>query len=435
MNADILITDTLLLPAAGADMITDGALAVKDGLVLWAGPRDQCPVSTAAATIDGRGHLTMPGLVNAHTHAPMVLFRGLADDLELTAWLREHIFPAEARFVDPDMAFACGLLAAAEMLLSGTTCAMDGYFHEGEVARAFAALGLRGVLAQGIIDFPAPGVADPARNIEAAASFLEQWRDRDPLIRPALFAHSPYTCGNETLLRAKGLAREAGVPLFIHVAETENEMDMISEPRGDSPVRHLAGLGILDPDTVCVHCVWTDEEDHRILAATGAPVVICPQSHAKLASGPAPLARMKAAGVRVGLGTDGAASNNTLDMFREMGFCGRLQKVAHGLDPVAVDAASVLEAATRAGAGLSGFPDLNGTLTAGSRADLIMISLDHPRLQPLYNPDLLVYAGSGADVRTVIVDGRPVVREGRLVNMDLAPIMERVRALAGRVRN
>jgi len=431
MAPEILITDTLLIPGDGTPPVAGAAILIRKGRIAWTGPADRCPAAPGAIRIDGRDHLTMPGLVNMHGHAPMTLFRGLADDLELSSWLEDHIFPAEARHVTPEMVYRCSLLAAAEMVLSGTTLAADGYFHEEEVARAFAAIGLRGITAQGIIDFPAPGIKDPADNMTAAAAFLE--RDFPPLVRPALFAHSPYTCSNHTLIRAKELARQQGVPLFIHVAETRYEQEMIREPRGSSPIRHLDGLGILDQDTVCVHCVWTDDRDLSLLAERGVPVILCPQSHMKLASGMAHLPRMLAAGITVGLGTDGPASNNSLDMFREMDLCAKLQKL-HLPDPVAVPARTILDMATRAGVRIAARSDFPGIIAPNRPADLIMLDISQPHLQPFFSPDLLVYAATGADVRTVIIDGRIVVREGTLQTMDLDTIMAGVRALAREVK-
>ena len=430
MNADILITDTLLFPDPGKKtLIPDACVAIRGNHIIYAGPMAECTVQEAQKRINGRDRLTMPGLVNMHGHAPMTLFRGLADDLELSDWLNNHIFPAEARSVNPEMVYWCAALAAAEMIASGTTLAADGYFFEHDVARAFEDAGLRAVTAQGIIDFPAPGVPDPAKNIMAAAAFITSRQQENALIRPALFAHSPYTCSNETLRRAKQLARETGVKLFIHVAETEQEFSLISDPLGSSPVRHLQALGILDEDTVCVHCVWTDADDLQILAGQGSPVVLCPQSHLKLASGMADLPLMLETGVRVGLGTDGAASNNSLDMFREMDTCAKVQKL-HRLDPVAVAATEILKMATVTGAAISGFRNHTATLAAGSPADLILIDLAQPHLQPLYNADLLVYAASGADVRTVIIDGRMVLEEGRLLTLDMDEILNQVRSAA-----
>ena len=430
MEADILITDTLLLPDPGQDtFIPSGCVAICGATITYAGPMENYNGPRAKQTIDGRGLLTMPGLINLHGHAPMTLFRGLADDLELTDWLENHIFPAEAKHVNTEMAYWCSTLAAAEMILSGTTTTADGYFFETEVARAFADAGLRAVAAQGIIDFPAPGVEAPEKNIAAAAAFLDRWQGKNPLIRPALFSHSPYSCSNETLLKAKQLARERGVKLFIHVAETKHEISMIRKPLGPTPVQHLHGLGILDADTICVHCVWTDARDMDILSGQGSPVVICPQSNLKLASGMANLPLMLEKGVRVGLGTDGCASNNGLDMFREMDICAKIQKLKT-LDPVATPANKVLDLATTKGALISGFPGHSATLAPGKPADLIMLDLVQPHLTPLYTADLLVYAASGADVRTVIINGRIILEQGRLLSINIDETLEQVRTMA-----
>lgn len=429
MKADILITDTLLLSEPGKNtLIADGCVAVCGSDIYYAGPMASLEGLEAEKRIDGRGHLTMPGLINMHGHAPMTLFRGLADDLPLAEWLNNHIFPAEARHVNPEMAYWCTTLAAAEMILSGTTTTADGYFYEHDVSRAFADAGLRAVAAQGILDFPAPGVPVPEKNIEAAASFINTWLERSPLIQPALFAHSPYTCSNKTLRQAKQLADETGTRLFIHVAETEKEQTLIGEPLASSPVKHLHALGILDERTICVHCVWTDAEDLKILAGQGSPVVLCPQSHLKLASGIADLPQMLDTNIAVGLGTDGCASNNSLDMFREMDICAKIQKL-HSLNPVAVPAREVLKMATVTGAAISGFDSRHGTLTAGAPADLIMIDLQQPHLQPFYNPDLLVYAANGADVRTVLIDGRIVLEKGKLQTIDLEETLKKIRSL------
>ncbi len=430
MTPDILITNAMLLREPGAgDEIEHGFVAVRDGRIEMLGPMAGLGDRPAATTIDAGGALLMPGLVNTHCHAAMTLFRGLADDLELAAWLNDHIFPAEAAHVNPEMVYWCSKLAAAEMILSGTTLVADGYFFAGQAARAFSETGLRAVAAQGVIDFPAPGVPEPAENIRSAASFIDEWQDLHPLVTPAVFAHSPYTCSPETLQQAKALARSRNVLFFIHVAETWQEQGRIAGARGDSPVRHLEALGLLDEQTVCVHCVWVDEKDLDILARRNARVSVCPQSHLKLASGIAPLAAMLEHSITIGLGTDGAASNNGLDLFREMDICAKVQKIKM-MDPVAVRAGDVLRLATGEGAAVLGFADRLGALRAGSLADLILVDLDRPHLQPFYGPDLLVYAASGADVRSVIVNGKLVMHNRQLLTIDLEETMDRVRALA-----
>ncbi len=430
MTTDILITNAVLLSDAGSSREIDQSFAaIGNGRITGIGSMAEFGDLQAEETIDAAGALLMPGLVNTHCHAAMTLFRGLADDLALMTWLNEHIFPAEADRVNPEMVYWCSKLGAAEMLLSGTTLVADAYFYETQAARAFSETGLRSVSAHGVIDFPAPGVPDPKDNILAVSRFLDQWQDQDRLVTPAVFAHSPYTCSAETLVKAKELARSRGCRFFIHLAESRLEQEMIREPKGSSPVKHLDALGLLDDQTVCVHCVWVDEEDIAILARHGSKVVLCPQSHLKLASGMAPLTDMLDANIMVGLGTDGAASNNGLDMFREMDICAKVQKV-RTLDPVAVRAGAVLDISTAGGARVLGMEEGLGQLRLGSPADLILVDCNKPHLQPFYGPDLLVYAAQGSDVDSVIVDGRVVVRNRQLLTIDLDETMSMVRQLA-----
>ena len=402
MAHDILIINITLLPLAPGmpDLIRQGYVAVKDDKIsAIGGMADLVDASAADTIIDGSGQLAMPGLVNTHTHAPMTLFRGLADDLPLMAWLHEHIFPAEAKSVNPEMVYWCAKLAAAEMILSGTTTVADGYFLEDRVAEAFVESGIRSVAAQGVIDFPAPGVPDPGKNVEAARVFIERWQGRSNLLTPAIFCHSPYTCRPETIKRAKEMARRNNVKLFIHLAETKTEVEQVRAQHGTTPVRFLHEIGVLDNDTVCIHCVWLDEEEIEILARSGARVSTCPQSNMKLGSGIAPLKEMLAAGIPVGLGTDGCASNNRLDLFCEMDLCAKVHKVKD-LDPTALPAATVLQMATSGGAEVLGLENAIGSLAPGKEADIILLDIRQPHLQPFYNSGLLVYGASGGDVRT-----------------------------------
>ena len=432
MHQDILINNVTLLPLADGqtEIIASGFLSIKDGNIAALGPMAEIPAAiTAEKTIDGAGCLLMPGLVNTHTHAPMTLFRGLADDLELMTWLNEHIFPAEANSVNPEMVYWCSKLAAVEMILAGTTTVADGYFLEDRVAQAFADCGLRAVAAQGVLDFPAPGVPDPAKNVEAAAVFIDAWQDRNDLVTPAIFCHSPYTCSPETLKRAKEMARQKNVKLFVHVAETEAEVKQIQEQHNTTPVRYLNSLGILDRHTICVHCVWLDDEEMEILARSNATVSTCPQSNMKLGAGIAPLKELLSRNIPVGLGTDGCASNNTLDLFQEMDRCAKLHKVKD-LDPTALPAGQILQMATRGGAEILGLQEKIGSLAPGKAADLVLLDLQQPHLQPFYSQDLLVYAANGADVSSVIINGRLVVENRRILTSDVQEIMDRVRELA-----
>ena len=433
LNHDLLIINaTLLANPADGRLQEAGFLAIADGAVAGIGAMADLPAQPAAERIiDAAGNLLLPGLINCHCHGAMTLFRGLADDLPLMTWLNEHIFPAEARLVDAEMVYWCSKLAAAEMIMGGTTTVADAYFHEDAAARAFCEAGMRTVAAQGIIDFPAPGVPDPKQNIAAAADFLAAWQGKNPLLTPALFCHSPYTCSPDTLQRAKTLAREAGSLFFIHLAETRGEVAQIKEQHGCTPVALLQRLGLLDEKTVCVHSVWLEKEDIGLLRESRAKVVTCPESNMKLASGIAPLAELMEAGVPVGLGTDGCASNNDLDLFQEMGCCARLHKVA-ALEPTRMPAAELLGMATGGGAGVLGMAGRTGRLAIGMRADCIIIDRNQPRLTPFHNPATLVYAGRGSDVSTVIIDGRVVMEERQLLSFDLEEALGEVRRLARR---
>ncbi|MFO7605533.1 MAG: amidohydrolase [Desulfurivibrionaceae bacterium] len=387
----------------------------------------------AARIIDARGSLVLPGLINCHNHAAMSLFRGLADDLPLMVWLQDHIFRAEARFVSSEMVYWCSKLAAAEMILSGTTTVADGYFFEDDCARSFKEAGLRAVAAQGVIDFPAPGVPDPTDNIDTGARFLEKWRG-DELIAPAIFCHSPYTCSAETIVKAKDLARQADCRFFIHLAETASEVVEFRKLHNLSPAAYLKRLGVLDQGTVLVHCVWLDDDDLRIIKAAGAGVVSCPQSNMKLGAGAAPVDKFDEFDIPVGLGTDSCASNNNLDMFREMSVAAKLAKV-NRLDPTLLPAGRVMEMATSGGARVLGLSDRIGELTVGRAADIIIVDLLKPHLTPMYSVDsLLVYAASGSDVSTSIINGRLVMDNRELLSIDLPEVIGKVNKMARRLK-
>jgi 5-methylthioadenosine/S-adenosylhomocysteine deaminase len=429
MTFDTVIHNgTLVTVDARMRTIPSGWIGMTDGCIraVEAGP----PPSDAALAIDAAGGIIMPGLVNTHTHLPMTLFRGLADDLPLKTWLDDHIFPAEARFITPETVRWGTLLAIAEMLLSGTTCCCGGYFHEDAVAQAVAGTGLRAVLAQGIVDFPAPGVPDPARNVAMAEAYARAWIDRSRLITPSIFCHAPYTCGNHTLKTAKDVADDLGLLLQVHAAETRFERDQSIREQGVSPIAHLERLGVLNPRTLLAHCVWVDEDDIAIMAGSGCAMAHCPDSNLKLASGIAPVTRLRKAGVPMGLGTDGCASNNNLDMFGELETAARLHKVATG-DPTAMDAASVLRMATIDGARALGLDDRIGSLEVGKAADIIVLDTHAPHLTPIYHPDShIVYAAGGADVRHLLVDGKQLVCDRRTLTIDTDAVMDRVNRIA-----
>jgi 5-methylthioadenosine/S-adenosylhomocysteine deaminase len=416
MGNDILIANGCLL-AMDPDLsiIENGAVLVKEGIIQDCGPTEQFNGIEADNIIDARNHIIMPGLVNCHSHMPMSMFRGIADDLPLDVWLNEHIFPAEAAQVNPDSVEKWSLHSCREMLLSGTTTCCDGYFFEEKVADAVIASGIRAVTGQGVIDFPAPGVPDPSKNIDHAVEFVMAQKGRSSRLYPSVFCHSPYTCSPQTLQAAKKAARELSVLFQIHVAETQNEINMVNGLEGRSIVQYLDQLGVLDDNTLMVHSIWVDDDDIDIISRTGARVAHCPESNMKLASGIAPVPKMLEKNIAVGLGTDGCASNNDHDLMAEMDTAAKLHKVAT-LDPCVMDARTTLKMATIEGAKAVGLGHLTGSIEKGKAADIILVSLDKPHVMPMFDPySTLVYSAKASDVKWVMVDGVIRIENGEIV--------------------
>jgi 5-methylthioadenosine/S-adenosylhomocysteine deaminase len=436
IEADLLISgDFVLTFNEGKEILEKGAVAVTgDGIVAVGETSRLAEEIEAKEVLDASGCLVMPGLINLHTHAAMSCFRGLADDLPLQEWLHEHIFPAEAAYVSEENVYWATLLAVVEMIKSGTTTFCDGYFYEDGAARAVAASGIRAVLGQGVVDFPAPGVPDPRINLKAAEAFVFRWQGKSSRLMPSIFCHSPFTCSPATLIGAKDICREHEVLYQIHLAETRTELEETLQRYGHRPVHHLANLGLLDAQTICHHAVIINDEEIELLAHSGVGVSHNPESNMKLASGVAPLPKMLTAGVKVGLGTDGCASNNNLDIFQEMDTAAKLHKVHQG-DPALSSALQVAAMATKGGAAALGMTQVLGSLEPGKKADLIVIDLNQPHLTPMYEPcSHLVYAARGADVRDVVIDGSIIMRERRLLDVDEQEVMAKVRELAEGIR-
>ena len=436
-KADLLVTgDYVLTFNQKKTIVEKGAVVVKGDRIAAIGKASEVEDKIEAREVlDASGCLIMPGLINLHTHAAMTCFRGIADDLPLQAWLYEHIFPVEARHVSEEMVYWGTLLAVVEMVKSGTTTFCDGYFCEDGAARAAASSGVRAVLAQGVIDLPAPGVPNPKGNLKIAEDFVVRWQEESSRLTPSIFCHSPYTCSPQTLSRAKEICTEHKILFQIHLAETRDELEEIRKRYGRRPVEHLKTLDLLDVDTLCHHPVWVNEDEIGLLAQSAVGVSHNPESNMKLAAGVAPLPRMLARGVKVGLGTDGCASNNNLDMLQEMDTTAKLHKVYWG-DPTLCSAAQVVAMATYGGANAMNMASEVGSLEPGKKADLITIDLNQPHLTPMYEPcSHLVYAARGADVRDVIIDGRMVMRRRQLVDIDEQEIMGKVREIASRIRS
>lgn len=417
------------------DIIEQALIGVQKGTIVTVAKWEAgVALPEAATAIDAGGGIVMPGLVNTHTHLPMTLFRGLADDLPLDVWLNEHMFPAESQFITPENVKWGTQLACLEMLLSGTTTCCGGYFQEDSVAAAVVRAGLRAVLAQGVIDFPAPGVPDPALNVTHAGNYVDQWLEREANITPSIFCHSPYTCSGDTLKAAKNAARERGVLFQIHVAETEAERSACLQEHGATPVQYLDSLEVLDENTLVVHAVWTNAEDIDIMRTRGVKISHNAESNMKLAAGIAPVPDFVAAGLTVGLGTDGCASNNDLDLFTEMDAAAKIHK-AVTRDPTVMDATTVLKMATRHGARAIGLGDVTGSLEPGKQADLIVVNADRPHLVPMYAPHShIVYAMRGADVVTVVVGGKVLIRDRQPVTLDRERILARVGEIAAEIK-
>jgi len=426
MSFDIVIHSGIIVTVnPDFDIIEDGIVCIKKGRLERIEPRsDGSLIPEANEIIDAKGGIIMPGLVNTHTHLPMSIFKGLSDDLPLMTWLNEHIFPAESKHINAESVRLGSLLACAEILLSGTTTCCDGYFFEDEVAKAVFDTGLRAILGQGVIDFPAPGLPEPSDNVNNAIRFTNKWYNKSQMITPSIFCHSPYTCSEGTLKKAKHAASSKNLLFQIHVAETKDERDRILSEKNFSPIKYLDKIGILNNNTLLVHSIWVDNDDIDIIANSGAKVSVCTESEMKLASGIAPVIKFLEAGIKVGLGTDGSASNNDLDLFHEMDITAKLHKV-NILDPTVMDAKTTFKLATIDGAGALGLDNEIGSLEIGKQADIIIINVNKPHLVPMYNPvSHIVYSACGSDVQDVIIAGKVIVRDQKILTFDLEDVLK-----------
>jgi 5-methylthioadenosine/S-adenosylhomocysteine deaminase len=426
---------TVVTMDAARRVIPRGAVAIEGARIVAVGPAAEVGAAyRGRVVLDASGQVVLPGLVNTHTHAPMVLYRGLADDLALMDWLQQYIFPAEAKTVSPAFVRTGTRLAALEMIQSGTTTYADMYYFEEEIAAVTKAAGLRGVLGQTIIQFPVPDAKTPADGLARAARFIAAFKD-DDLIVPAVAPHALYTNDQATLVASRDLAIREGVPLLIHLAETEDEVKAARERAGTSPTGYLESFGFFSgARTLAAHGVWVSPDDVTTLARRGVGVSHNPESNMKLASGTAPVTGYLAAGVALGLGTDGAASNNDLDMFEAMRQASFLAKHATR-DPRAVGAATALEMATLGGARALGLADRIGSLEAGKRADLITVRMNQARQTPMFDPiSHLVYTTRGDDVDTTIVNGRVLMRARVVRTLDAPAVLAEARAAADLVR-
>lgn len=435
-HIDLLITAQYVVTIdASRRVIDDGAVAVRGDAIVAAGPRAELEAKyISTRRISAPYGLIMPGLINGHTHAAMTLFRGIKDDVTLQDWLTNYIFPAEAKNVTEDFVTWGTRLGILEMLRGGTTTYTDMYYFEDAVARETKAAGMRGVLGETFIDFPAPDNKTLAETLAYSEKFLKHWQG-DPLIHAAVAPHSVYTDSADTLRAAAALARKYHAPIVIHVSETKKEVDDNRAAHGVSPVAWLDQLGVLGPDVVAAHCIWIDAADIAMLAKSQAGCVHNPSSNMMLASGVAPVQAMLSAGVRLGLGTDGpAGSNNDLNMMEEMDLAAKLQKITR-MDPQALGAKQAVEMATIGGARALHMENEIGSLEVGKKADLIVISLDEANAVPLYDVySQIVYALKASDVQDTVVGGRIVMQNGRVLTLNEAAILAKAREFGAQVK-
>ena len=419
-TADVIVTGgTIVTMNPSRAIIDDGAIAVAGDTIVAVGPRTQVEAAYAGRqTIDAKGKLVVPGWINGHTHVPMTLFRGLHDDVTLDDWLRKYIFPAEAKNVNEDFVRWGTRLAMAEQIRAGITTFADMYYFEDAVAEETKAAGMRAELGETFIDFPAPDNKTEAAMLEYTEKFLKKWQG-DPLIQAAPAPHSIYTCSRKTLQDAAALARKYHAPILIHMAEMKKELDDSLKQNGATPVEYLDKVGVLGPDVVAAHCIFVNESDRKLLARRGVGCVHNPSSNMMLASGVSPVPEMRAAGVAVGLGTDGpAGSNNDLDLMEEIDLAAKLAKITK-MDPRALNAQAVVEMATIDGARALHMEKQIGSLEKGKKADLILISLDEPNAVPMYDIYAqLAYALKGSDVETVMIGGKVVMHDHRLLTVN-----------------
>jgi 5-methylthioadenosine/S-adenosylhomocysteine deaminase len=418
-KVDLIVSHGLVVTMDGNRAIyEDGGLAISGDTILAVGPQSAITAKyTASQTIDATGKLVLPGFINGHTHVPMTLLRGLHDDVTLDDWLRKYIFPAEAKNVTEDFVRWGTRLAVAEQIRSGITTFADMYYFEDAVAEETKAAGMRGVLGETWIDFPAPDNNNTGEMSAYTEKFLKKWQG-DPLIHAAVAPHSIYTCSRKTLEDSSALARKYHAPILIHVAEMKKEWEDSQKQNGTSPVQYLDKVGVLGPDVLAAHCIFVDDVDRKTLSERKVGCVHNPSSNMMLASGVSPVPEMRAAGVAVGLGTDGpAGSNNDLDLMEEIDLAAKLAKITR-MDPLALNAKAVVEMATIDGARALHLEKEIGSLEGGKKADLIFISLDEPNAVPMYDVYAqLAYALKASDVQTVIIGGRLVMRDHTLLTV------------------
>ena len=428
-RVDLIVSNGLVVTMnAERAIVRNGSVAIKGDVILGVGADFEIGGKyNGAQTIDARGALVLPGFINGHTHVPMTLFRGLHDDVTLNDWLYKYIFPAEAKNVNEEFVRWGTKLAAAEQIRSGVTTFADMYYFEDAVAEETKKAGMRGVLGETFIDFPAPDNKSESEMLVYTERFLRKWQG-DPLIHAAPAPHSIYTCSTKIIMDAAALAKKYKAPLLMHVSEMKKEWSDSEKEHGMSPVQYIESIGVLQPNLIAAHCIFVDEADRKLLVQRQVGCIHNPSSNMMIASGVSPVPEMRAAGIALGLGTDGpAGSNNDLDLMEEIDLAAKLAKITK-MDPLALNAKAVVEMATIEGARAVHLEKEIGSLEPGKKADVILIGLDEPNAVPMYDVYAqIAYALKGSDVETVIIGGRVVMRDRKLLTIDEARVLEKAR--------
>ncbi len=435
LNVDYILYGDYVLPVDEPfSVIQDGAVAVMGREIVGVGTSESISKQYAPRNvIKKEKSVILPGLINTHTHAAMVYFRGIADDLPLKEWLEGHIWPAENRWLSPEFISDSIELACLEMLRAGVTTYNDMYFYEDAAGRAAKKIGMRAVLGSGILDFPSVSANSTEDYLRNAENFIRDWNG-DELITPCIAPHALYTCGPETLKKSRTLADRFNVPLHIHLSETQWEVSEVMARHRMKPVEYLESLGFLDEKVLAAHCVWIEDNEIELLAKRKVGVSHCMESNLKLASGFAPVVTMLMSGVKVTFGTDGAASNNDLNILSEMATTAKVHK-ALSENPTVLDAKTAIRMATRWGAEVLGLGDKTGTLEKGKLADIVIMDLNKPHLTPLYDVSShIVYSATASDVDTVMVNGKVVISSGKLVTADEAEILHKARLWSEKIK-
>ena len=431
----IIMGDYVVSMDAEASIYEDAAVAIDDGLILAVGPADEITANySAAETLPGENRIVMPGLINGHSHAAMTILRGLADDLALMDWLNNYIFPSEVQFVDSELVRIGTELACWEMIRGGTTSFVDMYYFPDTIAEVVDSCGMRALISATVIDQRSPDAENAADSIQKGIGFIERWKGKNSRITPIFGPHANYTLNAEQLQATRAAAIEHGVGISIHMSESPFELQYSKDTFGMTSVEMYESIGFLDGPTIAAHMVWPTDVEIPILVERKVGVIHNPTSNMKIASGIAPVAKMLQAGVRVGLGTDGAASNNDLDMWEEMRLAALLQKVDR-MDPTVLPAATVLSMATRGGALAIGLSDVTGSLEVGKRADIIQVAFDDVHHIPTYDVvSHLVYVTDEQDVVSVVVDGKILMREREMLTIDTRRVATEANALASKIQ-